>query len=38
MFDDLGNVNADHTIDDAAAEFDLELVEYLRSKKIALLP
>ena len=38
MFDDLGNVNADHTIDDAAAEFDLELVEYLRSKEIAWLP
>jgi hypothetical protein len=38
VFDDLGNVGRTKTISEAAAEFASELIEHLRSKKIALLP
>jgi len=38
IFDDLGNVNRTMTIGEAAAAFGPDLIDHLRSKKIALLP
>jgi hypothetical protein len=36
-FDELGNVNRVMTVQEAGARFGLDLIEHLRSKKIALL-